>query len=98
MGTSTGVRRGGRRHPRTSGRRVRWSELSGRTRTAVVVLGTIETVLTAVAAVDLYRRPRDGVRGPKALWWPAIFVQPIGPVAYLATGRRPDRPPEVVNR
>jgi hypothetical protein len=41
-----------------------------------------------VAGVDLYRQPRENVRGPKALWWPIIFVQPVGPVAYLKFGRR----------
>jgi len=38
--------------------------------------------------VDLVRRPRAQVRGPKALWMMGLFVQPVGPVAYLALGRR----------
>lgn len=72
----------------TSRTRRRWSELSGGTRAAIVTSGTIEVLLTATAAVDLYRRPQDRVRGPKAAWWPLIFVQPVGPIAYLALGRR----------
>ncbi len=44
--------------------------------------------MTAVALRDLARRPAEGVRGPKALWAVACFVQPVGPVAYLAVGRR----------
>jgi hypothetical protein len=67
--------------------RRRWADLPPRQRTALVVLGAVEVSLTAVAAIDLARRPADLVRGPKALWWPAIFVQPIGPVAYLVWGR-----------
>jgi hypothetical protein len=54
----------------------------------VIIVGSIEMVLTATAGVDLWRRPSDQVRGPKAMWWPAIFVQPVGPVAYLVLGRR----------
>jgi hypothetical protein len=65
-----------------------WSDLSIGQRAAVVCLSLGEFALTAIAVVDLYRRPRDQVRGPKAMWWPALFVQPVGPVAYLALGRR----------
>ena len=70
-------------------RQVKWSELSPRRRYGVVALGTVELVLTAVSLVDLSRRPAEQVRGPKALWALAAFVQPVGPVAYLALGRRP---------
>jgi hypothetical protein len=71
-----------------AGRRRRWSDLSTRDRAGMITLSAAELVLTVTAAVDLYRRPRTGIRGPKALWWPAIFVQPVGPIAYLALGRR----------
>lgn len=67
---------------------MRWRDLSAQQRVALFVVGPIEVVLTTVAAVDLFRRPTDQVRGPRALWWPAIFVQPVGPVAYLTLGRR----------
>jgi phospholipase D-like protein len=66
-----------------------WRELSTGRRAGIVALSSVELVLTTVAAVDLYRRPPDRLRGPKALWWPAIFVQPIGPIAYLKLARRP---------
>ena len=48
----------------------------------------VEIVLTTTALVDLARRPADQVRGSKALWALGCFVQPVGPVAYLALGRR----------
>jgi hypothetical protein len=57
----------------------------------LVTLGLIQMVLTATAAVDLYRRPSEEIRGRKALWWPAIFIQPVGPIAYLVLGRRGGR-------
>lgn len=66
-----------------------WSELTDAQKTAVVIGGTIEVVLTAVALTDLARRPAAGVRGPKALWAVGCLIQPIGPIAYLAVGRRP---------
>jgi hypothetical protein len=53
-----------------------------------VALGAAELVLSGVALADLARRPRALVRGPKALWLLSVFVQPIGPIAYLALGRR----------
>ena len=65
-----------------------WEELSPGRKAAMLTLGSVEFALTATAAVDLLRRPAERIRGPKALWWPAIFVQPVGPVAYLAWGRR----------
>jgi len=59
-----------------------------------MTLVPVEIVLTAVAAVDLARRPVQQVRGPKVAWWPLLFVQPVGPVLYLWWGRRArsDRP------
>jgi hypothetical protein len=68
-----------------------WREMPRWQRTINLVLAPVEVVLTTVAAVDLARRPGRRIRGPKALWWPVILVQPFGPVAYLAWGRRADQ-------
>jgi hypothetical protein len=57
-------------------------------RVGTVVLVPVELVATTAAAIDLIHRPRGEVRGPKLLWWPALTVQPFGPLAYLALGRR----------
>lgn len=67
--------------------RRQWHELPAWQRTATLILAPVELVLTSVAAVDLARRPAQQVRGPKGLWWLGIFVQPVGPVAYLGWGR-----------
>ena len=64
-----------------------WHELPRWQRTGVLVVAPIEVVLTAVAAADLARRPQRLIRGPKGFWWLGIFIQPIGPVAYLGWGR-----------
>jgi hypothetical protein len=71
----------------TAGRK-RWSELTGTQRGAVVALGCLEVVLTATSLADLAGRPAAQVRGPKALWALVVFVQPLGPAAYLTLGRR----------
>lgn len=66
----------------------KWSEMSPGQQAAVLTLISVELSLTVTALVDLYRRPADRVRGRKALWVPAIFVQPVGPVAYLVWGAK----------
>jgi hypothetical protein len=65
-----------------------WSDFSGGQRAAILVASAIEVVLTTVALADLARRPRAQVRGPKSLWVLGCVVQPFGPIAYLAAGRR----------
>ncbi|MCU7725666.1 PLDc N-terminal domain-containing protein [Actinoplanes sp. KI2] len=70
--------------------RERWNAMAPWQRTGTVVLGVLEIVATTAAVVDLARRPAGLVRGPKALWWPALVVQPFGPLAYLLLGRRED--------
>jgi hypothetical protein len=47
----------------------------------------VEAILTAVAAADLIQRPQSEIHGRKGLWWLGIFVQPVGPVAYLSWAR-----------
>ncbi|MCU0266083.1 MAG: PLD nuclease N-terminal domain-containing protein [Actinomycetia bacterium] len=66
----------------------RWTDLSGSQQATIVVVAAVELALTAAALTDLVRRPREQVRGPKLAWGAACFVQPVGPVAYLALGRR----------
>jgi len=66
----------------------KWDDLTDRQNTALLVAVSVELALTATALVDLARRPRTLVRGPKALWLLGCFVQPIGPIAYLTFGAR----------
>ena len=67
---------------------VKWADLPRWQQVAVIVTGAAEVVLTTAAVADMVRRPRGLVRGPKALWALGLVVQPFGPVAYLAFGRR----------
>ena len=66
----------------------RWEDLTPRQRALIVAGGAVEAVITTVALVDLIRRPRKLVRGPKLRWLMGFAVQPFGPIAYLAFGRR----------
>ncbi|HZB42428.1 MAG TPA: PLDc N-terminal domain-containing protein [Ilumatobacter sp.] len=66
----------------------RWEDLTPSQRAAIVVAGAVEVVVTAAALVDIARRPKRLVRGPKRWWLMGFAVQPFGPIAYLAFGRR----------
>lgn len=66
----------------------KWSELTSAQQTAVLAMASVEMALTATALVDLIRRPADQVHGRKGVWALALFVQPVGPIAYLWTHRR----------
>jgi len=70
------------------GQKKSWSDLTPTQQRAIVVAGTVEVVVTAWALRDLKRRPREAVRGPKPLWVLGMVVQPFGPIAYAAFGRR----------
>lgn len=69
-------------------RQQRWSDLSPAARAGIVVGAAAELLVTAYCVRDLVRRPARSVRGPKPLWALGFVVQPFGPLAYLAAGRR----------
>ena len=68
--------------------RRRWDELPRWQQTGIVAMSAAEIVLTTMAVVDLVRRPREQIRGPKTLWSLALTIQPFGPIAYLGLARR----------
>lgn len=65
-----------------------WRDLTPTQQKAAVAAAAVELVLTATVLRDLARRPGEEVRGPKLLWVLSCVVQPFGPLAYLAFGRR----------
>jgi hypothetical protein len=65
-----------------------WSRLNPAQRAGLVVLATAQIGLALTAAVDLARRPRDAVNGPKWRWAAVLPVNFLGPLAYLRWGRR----------
>jgi hypothetical protein len=66
----------------------RWSELSRRQRAGILAAGVTQLALQIAALVDLRRRPARKVRGTKAAWAAASFVNYLGPSAYFVIGRR----------
>jgi len=69
-------------------RKKTWAELT-RTQRRLVAAGAVAQIALQVAALwDLRRRPADELRGRKAWWTAASFVNIIGPLAYFVVGRR----------
>ncbi|MDQ2678000.1 MAG: PLDc N-terminal domain-containing protein [Actinomycetota bacterium] len=66
----------------------KWSELSPSAKAGLIAAALVELVITTTAMRDLSRRSRDQVRGPKWLWRLVSIIQPVGPIAYQALGRR----------
>ena len=74
--------------------RRRWSDLSQRTRTLLVITAVAEGILKLVALVDLKRRPAGQVRGPKWLWAMVLAIVSsagVVPISYFVLGRRQSR-------
>ena len=67
----------------------RWSELSDRQQTVLLVVVSVQLSLAATAWADLATRPAGLVNGRKAVWAAVIGVDFLGPIAYFARGRRP---------
>jgi hypothetical protein len=67
--------------------RRRWSDLTDRRKTVILVLVSIQLSLAVTALVDLIRRPASQVRGSKVAWAAVIAVNFVGPAAYFRLGR-----------
>jgi hypothetical protein len=69
----------------------RWNELDPRSRQALLVAGAFDAGLKIAALIDLSRRPREDIRGSKAVWAIALtFVNSSGilPIIYFLRGYR----------
>ncbi|HSQ37057.1 MAG TPA: PLDc N-terminal domain-containing protein [Acidimicrobiia bacterium] len=67
----------------------KWSDLS-RGRQAATVLGSIVQIgLLGAALWDIYHRPASQLRGTRAAWTAASFINFAGPIAYFLFGRKP---------
>lgn len=61
-------------------------ELSPGAKAATGVLGIVQVAFAFLAFWDLAHREADEVRGPKAVWIPAILINWIGPASYFLFG------------
>jgi hypothetical protein len=69
----------------------RWDGLSRRTQRAILIGAAAEGALKIAALADLWRQPKDRVRGSKVAWGAAIVViNSFGalPIFYFFRGRR----------
>ncbi|MDO8731034.1 MAG: PLD nuclease N-terminal domain-containing protein [Actinomycetota bacterium] len=65
----------------------KWADFTRTQQRVILAASAVELVLTSIALVDLASRRSSEVRGSKALWLLGVFVQPVGPIAYLSLGR-----------
>ncbi|MEW6637545.1 MAG: PLD nuclease N-terminal domain-containing protein [Actinomycetota bacterium] len=68
--------------------RKRWEELSRSQRAGMLLAGVLQVGLLVAALADIYRRPKEEIRGSKLAWTLASFVNFVGPISYLLVGRR----------
>ena len=66
----------------------RWSELSSGQRRGIMLSGTVQVALLIAALADIWRRPKEEIRGDKRLWAALSFVNFIGPISYFLFGRK----------
>lgn len=68
----------------------KWSDFTARQKAPFVLRGIAQFALLVPALADIYRRPAEEIRGSKWLWVAASLVNfmDIGPIAYLAFGRK----------
>jgi hypothetical protein len=65
-----------------------WSELTTAQKRGIVLSGAAQIALLTVALVDIYRRPKEEIRGNKLLWTLVSFINFVGPISYFLFGRR----------
>ena len=65
-----------------------WSDMTRTQKKVVVATGDRGGRGHHVVPARPQGAPAELVRGPKALWGPAMSVQPVGPIAYLVWGRK----------
>jgi hypothetical protein len=68
--------------------RKKWSELSRRNQTLIIIAAAVQFLLLAAALMDIRRRPAAQIRGSKRLWGALSFVDFFGPISYFAFGRK----------
>ncbi len=69
-------------------RKNRWQTLSWQHKSIAGALGAVQIGLLIAALIDIHRRPRVLIRGKKAWWTLASFVNFIGPISYFIAGRK----------
>ena len=67
----------------------KWSDLSRGQQVSTVLSSLVQIGLMAAALWDIHHRPAEQIKGSKAAWTAAAFVNFVGPIAYFLFGRKP---------
>jgi hypothetical protein len=67
-----------------------WRDLSKGQKVMMMVSGAVNMTLLIAAQRSLAKTPDAQIRGKKALWRAASFINFFGPVSYFVFGRRRD--------
>ena len=66
----------------------RFSDVPPERQAGMIIGGLLQAALAIWAFVDLARRSREEIRGPKQVWIPVILVNWIGPAVYFIFARK----------
>lgn len=72
------------------GRRKSWRDMTRGQRLGVMITGAVQMGLLAAAQRSISKTPAAQIRGKKALWRMASFINFFGPLSYFLFGRRRD--------
>ncbi len=65
-----------------------WADLSTRSKRLIALGSGVQLALLIGALVDISRRPRAGLHGPRAMWIGISFINFVGPITYFVAGRK----------
>jgi len=66
----------------------RWADLSRGQKVMTVAASIVQFSLLAAALWDINHRPAAEIKGSKAAWTAASFINFAGPIAYFLFGRK----------
>ena len=69
-----------------------WKDLSVARKRMIILGGMLQLSLLIAAQIDIQRRPSAAIRGSKAVWRAAVFVNGVGPLLYFLVGRKRSEP------
>jgi hypothetical protein len=65
-----------------------WKDMTPRQRAGVVMAGAVQLTLMVSAQRSISKTPAAQIRGNKAVWRAASFINFFGPLSYFLFGRR----------
>ncbi|OFI37821.1 hypothetical protein BIU82_06990 [Arthrobacter sp. SW1] len=65
-----------------------WKDMTPGQRRTAIVAGVLEFALMLAAQRSITNTPPERIRGSKAFWRAASFINFFGPVGYFLVGRR----------